>query len=125
MNGVKKIIFDLGVMQSRLESEGANGMTKVTADAHKMLVKMDAEISSLRKWVEEEGVRTNTCTYSILGEICSDCRCEKSSVRQKCLNNIRDHIEIEIANKRLDVFLANVRDHRCSPEASDTNTERK
>lgn len=31
----------------------------------------------LRDWIRAEGIRTDTCTYHILGEICEGCRCER------------------------------------------------
>jgi hypothetical protein len=31
----------------------------------------------LRDWIREEGMRTDTCTYNILGEICEGCRCKR------------------------------------------------
>ena len=36
------------------------------------------EIKSLRSWIKEEGLRSNTCTKNILGEICANCQCGKA-----------------------------------------------
>lgn len=35
------------------------------------------ENERLKEWIREEGVRTDTCTYNILGEICAGCRCRR------------------------------------------------
>lgn len=35
------------------------------------------EIYRLRDWIREEGHRSNTCTYNVLGEICEGCKCGK------------------------------------------------
>lgn len=37
------------------------------------------ENAALREWIRGEGVRTNICTFDILGgEVCENCRCERS-----------------------------------------------
>lgn len=36
------------------------------------------EIERLRAWIAEEGNRSNTCTKSVLGEVCENCRCGKA-----------------------------------------------
>ncbi len=36
------------------------------------------EIVRLRKWIEEEGQQSNTCTYYVLGKDCSNCLCGRS-----------------------------------------------
>ena len=33
---------------------------------------------ALRKWVRDQGEKTDTCTYNILREKCSYCRCHRS-----------------------------------------------
>lgn len=35
------------------------------------------EIYRLRDWIREDGHRSNTCTYNVLGEICEGCKCGK------------------------------------------------
>ncbi len=32
----------------------------------------------LRRWIAEEGERSDTCTRNILGVVCNNCRCGKS-----------------------------------------------
>lgn len=40
------------------------------------LVDLRDEVSRLKKWIRREGVRTDTCTYHVLGkEVCAGCRC--------------------------------------------------
>lgn len=36
-----------------------------------------AENALLREWIRAEGVRTDTCTYEVLREICEGCRCKR------------------------------------------------
>ncbi len=36
------------------------------------------EIYRLKEWIREEGIRSNTCTYNVLGEICIGCECESA-----------------------------------------------
>lgn len=31
-------------------------------------------------WIREDGIHTNTCTYNVLNEICSNCECERKPV---------------------------------------------
>lgn len=39
--------------------------------------KLKAENKRLRDWIRIEGVRTDTCTYDALTEICEGCRCKR------------------------------------------------
>jgi hypothetical protein len=34
-------------------------------------------IARLSAWIKEEGERTNTCTFGVLGDVCDGCRCER------------------------------------------------
>lgn len=34
-------------------------------------------IEQLKDWIREAGIRTDTCTFSILGEICKECDCKR------------------------------------------------
>jgi hypothetical protein len=43
------------------------------------LERMLNERDRLREWVKLEGLRTDTCTRSILGEVCENCRCGKAT----------------------------------------------
>lgn len=39
--------------------------------------RLKEENERLKEWIREEGIRTDTCTYNILGEICEGCRCKR------------------------------------------------
>jgi hypothetical protein len=41
-----------------------------------------AENQRLRDWIRSEGMRTHTCTYDVLGEICEGCRCKRYYAKQ-------------------------------------------
>ncbi len=47
----------------------------------KLVNKLEKRIADLEEWIDEEGKRTNTCTFSILKEVCSDCKCGKKENR--------------------------------------------
>lgn len=44
--------------------------------------KLEDENTRLREWIQREGVITDTCTYSVLGEICEGCRCYRRVDKQ-------------------------------------------
>ena len=44
--------------------------------------RLKAENERLREWIRSEGVRTDTCTYDVLGEICEGCRCKRYYEKQ-------------------------------------------
>jgi LPS sulfotransferase NodH len=44
--------------------------------------KLEDENTRLRKWIQSEGVRTDTCTYPVLGKICEGCRCSRRVDKQ-------------------------------------------
>lgn len=48
-----------------------------------------ARIKQLEEWIEEEGKHTNTCTYYILGRVCSNCRCWRAV--GDALKNLKPH----------------------------------
>lgn len=37
------------------------------------------DIESMRQWIRDEGARSDTCTFGILGEVCAGCRCGKAT----------------------------------------------
>lgn len=39
--------------------------------------RLKSENERLREWIRSEGVRTDACTYDVLGEICEGCRCKR------------------------------------------------
>ena len=39
--------------------------------------RLKEENERLKEWIREEGIRNDTCTYDILGEICEGCRCKR------------------------------------------------
>jgi hypothetical protein len=43
---------------------------------------MKSENERLRDWIRSEGMRTHTCTYDVLGEICEGCRCKRYYAQQ-------------------------------------------
>ena len=44
--------------------------------------RLKAENERLREWIRSEGVRTDACTYDVLGEICDGCRCKRYCEKQ-------------------------------------------
>lgn len=34
-------------------------------------------ILALEEWIADEGLHTNTCTYSILSRVCGNCNCKR------------------------------------------------
>lgn len=44
--------------------------------------RLKAENERLREWIRNEGVRTDACTYDVLGEICEGCRCKRYYAKQ-------------------------------------------
>lgn len=46
--------------------------------------RLKAENERLREWIRSEGVRTDACTYDVLGEICEGCRCKRYYDKQGC-----------------------------------------
>lgn len=44
---------------------------------------LEREIAALREWIFDEGERTNTCTYNILNEICSTCKCDRANPKKQ------------------------------------------
>jgi hypothetical protein len=44
--------------------------------------RLKAENERLREWIRSEGVRTDACTYDMLGEICDGCRCKRYYEKQ-------------------------------------------
>ena len=65
--------------------DAANFAHKATRCYVKRHVSMRAavEIRRLREWIREEGERTNTCTYNVLGEVCSNCECNRKPSNAK------------------------------------------
>lgn len=39
--------------------------------------RLKAENERLREWIRAEGMRSDTCTFDVLGEICEGCRCKR------------------------------------------------
>lgn len=52
-------------------------------DLKKELRKSAKRVKMLTEWIERSGEQTNTCTESILGTICKQCRCGKADKNQK------------------------------------------
>jgi hypothetical protein len=46
---------------------------KVKVSLDRELVK---EVNRLRSWIRAEGLRSNVCTYRILGHLCQNCLCK-------------------------------------------------
>ena len=71
-------------LQTGWSSEYA--MQPITTAERKVVIEIQAlkkeaadEIKSLRSWIKEEGLRSNTCTKNILGKICENCQCGKAA----------------------------------------------
>jgi hypothetical protein len=41
------------------------------------LNELQAKVSVLEEWIEQEGERSNTCTFNILRKVCSYCQCKR------------------------------------------------
>ncbi len=48
---------------------------RIAMDEELKRVDLQMEITRLRHWIKEEGIRTCVCTYEILREKCEGCRC--------------------------------------------------
>ena len=57
-------------------------MNKYTLGKQKTLAdlceKKDKKILALEQWIESEGVVNDTCTYHILGKVCTGCKCPRA-----------------------------------------------
>lgn len=42
-----------------------------------LVKKLELRIVELSNWIRESGINHNICTYNILKELCSDCRCKR------------------------------------------------
>ncbi len=54
------------------------GIMVKLSEGEKNLVKARLEIEHLGEWIREQGERSDICTYNILREVCSYCRCGKA-----------------------------------------------
>lgn len=50
----------------------------VISDLCQQVRDRDAEIKRLRDWIQEEGVRSNTCTFNVLRSVCPQCECGRT-----------------------------------------------
>lgn len=53
----------------KIYAEGFNDALKLAQDYQQDLI----------TWIEQEGERTNTCTFNILGVVCKGCKCNRLS----------------------------------------------
>jgi len=65
-----------------LEAENAalRRVPLTKSQANKMYARLqaaEAKVAELEVWVEEHGERGNTCTFNILRNVCSYCRCKR------------------------------------------------
>lgn len=45
--------------------------------------RLKEENERLREWIRQEGMRSDTCTYDVLHEICEGCRCLRQPQQKK------------------------------------------
>lgn len=58
----------------RLVAAASGSAAAIVAEGY---YRLKADNERLREWIRSEGVRTDTCTYDVLGEICEGCRCKR------------------------------------------------
>lgn len=44
---------------------------------------LSATVRTYAAWIREEGERSNTCTYNVLGEVCGYCECKRKASNAK------------------------------------------
>lgn len=59
--------------------ENANEASVIVAEGY---YRLKSENERLREWIRKDGVRTDTCTYDALHEICEGCRCKRYFQKQ-------------------------------------------
>jgi hypothetical protein len=42
-----------------------------------------ARLQRLEDWIRAEGERSDVCTYDVLGEVCSTCKCRRTHAKQE------------------------------------------
>ena len=71
---------DIQTGEARADSPATNDSAAViVAEGY---CRLKAENERLRDWIRIEGVRADTCTYDVLGEICEGCRCKRYYAKQ-------------------------------------------
>jgi hypothetical protein len=63
-------------LEEKLVASDSSDFEKFKA-FRKLAENMESEIHDLREWIRSEGERSDVCTFSIMGEVCSTCRCER------------------------------------------------
>lgn len=51
------------------------GGKSANENCHNLLAECYGIIGKMLEWIEREGERTDTCTRSITGKVCRECRC--------------------------------------------------
>lgn len=66
--------LDRLVMRLRKDVEFTHNVTGASVKGDIRTQAADA-ISAMQHWIREQGKQSNTCTKSVLGEACENCRC--------------------------------------------------
>ena len=72
--------LDRLVMRLKKDVEFTCNVTGASAKNDTRTQAADA-ISAMQHWIREQGKQSNTCTKSILGETCENCRCPRGLIR--------------------------------------------
>lgn len=77
---------------SETETRGGS-CAPVTGSAAVIVAKgyyrLKEENERLKEWIRQEGVRSDTCTYDVLHEICEGCRCKRQPQQNAKLTDSR------------------------------------
>lgn len=69
------------LQHAKLFIEALEASQKPSSEASVILAegyhRLKAENERLKEWIRQEGVRTDTCTYDVLKEMCEGCRCKR------------------------------------------------
>ena len=69
------------IMSKETNGQGQESLASASGSAAVIVAegyyRLKEENERLKEWIREEGIRTDTCTYDILGEICEGCMCKR------------------------------------------------
>ena len=50
------------------------------SESGKLIIESAENIARLRRFIKDEGARTDLCTFDVLGDVCKGCRCGREKV---------------------------------------------
>ena len=59
--------------------DNAQGEVVDRLRSRKVAKVLSATVRTYAAWIREEGERSNTCTYNVLGEVCGYCECKRKA----------------------------------------------